>query len=108
MEIQNLNRRNSEYALTESQRELESQRQQLLEANQSKLDVREYHLCSELETKDHLHQECVNNYHGIIVQLHFIDQRQAELQNELYVEQKKRHQPYDCNLDRMVSGRRIL
>ena len=32
---------NSDYALTESQRELESQRQQLLEANQSKLNVRE-------------------------------------------------------------------
>ena len=36
MEIQNLERRNSEYALFESQRELESQRRQLLEANQSK------------------------------------------------------------------------
>ena len=42
MEIQNSERRNSEYALFESQRELESQRQQLLKANQSKLDVREY------------------------------------------------------------------
>ena len=42
MEIQNLKRRNSEYALTESQRELESHRQQLLEANQSKLNEREY------------------------------------------------------------------
>ena len=28
----------------------------------------------------------VKNHHGIIEQLHFIDQRQAELQNELYVE----------------------
>ena len=34
MEIQNLERRNSEYALIESQRKLESQRLQLLEANQ--------------------------------------------------------------------------
>ena len=42
MEIQNSERRNSEYALFESQRELESQRQQLLEANQIKLNVREY------------------------------------------------------------------
>ena len=50
----------------------------------------------------------VKNYHGIIEQLHFIDQRQAELQNELHVEQKKRHQPYYCNLDRMISGGRIL
>ena len=33
MEIQHLERRNSEYALFESQRGLESQRQQLLEAN---------------------------------------------------------------------------
>ena len=40
MEIQNSERRNSEYALIESQRELESQRRQLLEANQSKLNVR--------------------------------------------------------------------
>ena len=42
MEIQNLKRSNSEYALIESKRELESQRQQLLEANQSKLNVRDY------------------------------------------------------------------
>ena len=34
MEIQNLERRNSGYALFESQRELESQRRQMLEANQ--------------------------------------------------------------------------
>ena len=34
MEIQNLERRNSEYAVIESQRELESQRRHLLEANQ--------------------------------------------------------------------------
>ena len=34
MEIQNLERRNSEYALIESRRELESQRRQFLEANQ--------------------------------------------------------------------------
>ena len=42
MEIQNLKRRDSEYALFESQRELESQRQQPWEANQSKLNVRKY------------------------------------------------------------------
>ena len=47
----------------------------------------------------------VKNYHGIIEQLHFIDQKQAELQKELYVEQKNRHQPHYCNLDRMISGR---
>ena len=43
MEIQNSERRNSEYALIESRRELESQRRQLLEANhwQIKLSVRE-------------------------------------------------------------------
>ena len=50
----------------------------------------------------------VKNYHGIIEQLHFIDQKQAELQNELHVEQKKRHQQYYCNLDRMISGGWIL
>ena len=37
----------------------------------------------------------VKNYHGIIEQLHVIDQRQAEMHNEL-------------NLDRMISGGRIL
>ena len=46
----------------------------------------------------------VENYHGIIEQLQFIDQKQAELQNELYVESKKRHQPYYCKLDPMISG----
>ena len=40
MAIQNLKRRNSEYALTQC--ELESQRQQSFDANQSKLNVREY------------------------------------------------------------------
>ena len=42
MEIQNLKRSKSEYALIESQRELQSQRQQLLEADQSKLNVRAF------------------------------------------------------------------
>ena len=42
MKIQKSERRNLEYALTESQRELESQRQQYLEANQIKLNEREY------------------------------------------------------------------
>ena len=50
----------------------------------------------------------LKNYHGIIEQLHLIAQKQTELQNELYVEQKKRRQPYYCNLDRMMSGTRIL
>ena len=40
-------------------------------------------------------------------QLHFTNQTQAELQNELYVEQKRRHLPYYCNLDRMMSGGQI-
>ena len=58
LEIQNLERRNSEYALIESRRELESQRRQLLEAinRQIKLSVRE-NTCSELEMKNRLHQE---------------------------------------------------
>ena len=43
MEIQNLERRNSEYALFESQRELELQDDSYLrKANQSKLNVREF------------------------------------------------------------------
>ena len=37
-------------------------------------------------------ESIVKNYHGIIEQqLHFINQTQAESQNEMYVEQKKRH-----------------
>ena len=60
MEIQNLERRNSEYALFESQRELESQRQQSLKANQwaDQAQRQRIHLCSELEVKNRLHQEC--------------------------------------------------
>ena len=59
MEIQNLERRNSEYALTESQRELEPQRRQLLEANQwaDQAQRERIHLCSELDMKNRLHQE---------------------------------------------------
>ena len=57
MVIQNLERRNSRHALFESQRELESQRLQLLEANKRKLSERE-NLRSELEMKNRLHQEC--------------------------------------------------
>ena len=57
--IQNLERRDSDYASIESQRELESQRRQLLETSQcADLAQREgIHLCSELEMKDHFHQE---------------------------------------------------
>ena len=60
LEIQNLERRNSEYALIESRRELESQRRQLLEANQwaDQAQRERIHLCSELEMKNRLHQEC--------------------------------------------------
>ena len=59
MEIQNLERRNSEYALFESQRELKSQRRQFLEANQwaDQAQRERIHWCSRLEMKDHLHQE---------------------------------------------------
>ena len=42
MKSQNLKRRNSEYALFESQRELETLKWHLLEANQIKLNEREY------------------------------------------------------------------
>ena len=50
----------------------------------------------------------MKNYHGIIEQQHFIDQTQTVLQNELHVEQKKRHQSNSCNLDLMISCGRIL
>ena len=48
MEIQNLERRNSEYALFESQRELESPRRQILGANQwtDQAQRERIHLCS--------------------------------------------------------------
>ena len=51
LEIQNLERRNSEYALFESQRELESQKQQLLMANlwADQAQRERIRLCSELE-----------------------------------------------------------
>ena len=57
MEIQNLERRNSEFALSESQRELESQRRPLLEANQwaDQAELERIHLCSELKMKNRLH-----------------------------------------------------
>ena len=42
LEIQTFERGNSKYALFESQREPQSQGQQLLEAKQSKLSVREF------------------------------------------------------------------
>ena len=60
MEIQNLERRNSEYSLFESQRELESQRRQSLKANHwaDKAQRQRIHLCRELEMKSRLHQEC--------------------------------------------------
>ena len=60
MEIQNMERRNSEYALIESQRELESQRLQLSEANQraDQAQRERIHLCSELEMKSCLCREC--------------------------------------------------
>ena len=59
MEIQNLKRRNSEYALFESQRGLESQRRQLLKANQwaGQAQRERIHLCSRFGVKDHLHKE---------------------------------------------------
>ena len=60
LDCQNLAPRNSDYVLIESRRELESQRRQLLEANQwpDQAQRERIHLCSELETKNRLHQEC--------------------------------------------------
>ena len=52
---QNLERRNSEYALLESQRELESQRQQLLIANHwaDQAQRERIHSCRESEMRSH-------------------------------------------------------
>ena len=59
MEIQNLERRNSEYALFDSQRELEPQRLQLLEEIHW-TEIMEFwtHFCSELKMKNHPRQKC--------------------------------------------------
>ena len=59
MEIQNLKRINSEYALIESRRELETDRRQLLVANRwaDKAQRERIHLWSRLVMKDHLHDE---------------------------------------------------
>ena len=59
MEIQNFERRNSEDASLESQRELESRRQQWMMANHSEDHAQRErtHLCSELEMRSHLRQE---------------------------------------------------
>ena len=59
MDIQNSERRNSEFALLESQRTLESRRRQVLKANQwaDQAQRERIHLCSILETKDQLHKE---------------------------------------------------
>ena len=57
MEIQNLERRNSEYRLFKSQRELESQRRQQLKASQwaEQAQRQRIHLCSELDMKNRLY-----------------------------------------------------
>ena len=59
IEIQNSEPRNSEHAMFESQRELESHRRQLLKGNQwaDQAQRERIHLCGESEMKDHLHQE---------------------------------------------------
>ena len=55
----------------------------------------------------------MKNYHGIIEQQHFINQTQAESQNEMYVEQKKRHRidrgefGKDCGFGRIGKVGRI-
>ena len=51
--------------------------------------VEEAKSCSYVQFVSNL-ASVVKNYHRIIEQIHFIDQKQVELQNELYVEQKKR------------------
>ena len=60
MEIQHMERRNSEYGLIESQRELESQKLQLSDANQwaDQAQRERLHFCSEVEMKNRLHREC--------------------------------------------------
>ena len=59
MQIQSFEQRNSEYASLESQRELESRRQQLMMVNHSvdHAQRERVHLCSGLEMRSHLRQE---------------------------------------------------
>ena len=61
LENQNLERRNSEYALIESRRELKSQRRQLLEANQwaDQAQRERIHLCSELTGDEEPSSPCM-------------------------------------------------
>ena len=81
-----LERRNSEYALVESPRELKSQRLQSLEANQwaDQAQRERRHLCSELEMKSRLHQECYERSCQEIGQL----KRRCD-QEEIAVRQRK-------------------
>ena len=59
VEIKNLERRNSEYALIESQRELESERLQLRQASQwaDQAQREKINLCGELELRNFFHEE---------------------------------------------------
>ena len=59
-------------------------------------EAKSYFLCPIYENLASL----VKNYHGIITSL----LRNKKFQNELYVEYKKGHHQYYCNLDRMKSG----
>ena len=60
MKIPKFERRNSEYALFESQRELESQRLQLLEDIQwtDQVQRERTYMCTELKMENRLHQGC--------------------------------------------------
>ena len=89
-----LERRNSEYALVEPQRELESQRQQLLEANQwaDQAQRERRHLCSELEMKNRLHQEWYERSCQEIEQLkRRCDQEEIEVRQRKFEENNMQH-----------------
>ena len=89
-----MERRNSEYALVETQRELESQRQQLLEANQwaDQAQRERRHLCIELEMKNRLHQEWYERSCQEIEQLkRRCDQEEIEVRQRKFEENNMQH-----------------
>ena len=59
---------------------LHRRRRRIYESSKSRRRSRKLFICTIQKNLASI----VKNYHGIIEQLHFIDQRQAELQNELW------------------------
>ena len=102
LEIQNSERRNSEYALIESRLELESHRRQLLEANQwaDQAQLERIHLCGELEMKSRLHQEC---YARRCQEIEELRRRSYQEENEVTQQKLNEHSMQHDQESRTVS-----